>query len=145
VIARRRGSHVVLDTDGLSWALDARPNPRSERVRSLTGGRTRVVSFVSVTEVRYGAARAAWGELRLRRLARSLADLDVVQTEEQLIGRCVELRAWANRTGHALSQKIHEADRWVAATALALDLELVAGDRIFENVAGLDVLPVASP
>ena len=53
-------------------------------------------------------------------------------------------RAWANRTGHALSQKIHEADCWVAATALALDLELVAGDRIFENVAGLAVLPVAS-
>jgi predicted nucleic acid-binding protein len=103
-----------------------------------------VVSFVSVTEVRYGAARAGWGQLRLRRLARSLADLDVIQTEEQLIGRCVELRAWANRTGHALSQKIHEADRWVAATALSLDLELVAGDRIFENVARLDVLRVAS-
>jgi predicted nucleic acid-binding protein len=104
-----------------------------------------VVSFVSITEIRYGAARAGWGELRLRRLARSLADLDVIQTDEQLIGRCVELRAWTNRVGHALRQKIHEADRWVAATAMALNLELVAGDGIFQNVAGLDVLTVALP
>lgn len=36
-------------------------------------------------------------------------------------------------------QRIHEPDRWVAATAVALELELVAGDGIFENVSGLDV------
>lgn len=121
-----------MDTDALSWALDPRPNPRSESARVAIGGRTRVVSFVSVTELRYGALRAGWGELRLRRLDRSLADLDVVQTEEQLIHRCAELRAWGHRSGHPLGQKIHEADRWVAATALALDLELIAGDGIFE-------------
>jgi predicted nucleic acid-binding protein len=81
--------------------------------------------------------------LRTRRLARSLADLDVIQTEERLIERCAELRAWAHRSGHALGQKIHEADRWVAATAVALDLELVAGDGIFQDVTGLDILAVA--
>jgi predicted nucleic acid-binding protein len=100
------------------------------------------VSFGFVAELRYGALRAGWGDLRLRRLARSLSDLDVVQTEQRLIERCAELRAWASRAGHALGQKIHEADRWVAATALALDLELVAGDGIFEGVPGLDVLGV---
>jgi predicted nucleic acid-binding protein len=142
VIARRRATHVVVDTDALSWALDARLLPRSEMSRSLIGGRARVVSFVSVAELRYGALRAEWGDLRLRRLARSLSDLDVVQTEQRLIARCAELRAWASRAGHALGQKIHEADRWVAATALALDLELVAGDGIFEGVPGLDVLGV---
>jgi predicted nucleic acid-binding protein len=98
-----------------------------------------VVSFVSATELRYGALRAGWGELRLRRLARSLADLDIVQTEEKLINRCAELRAWAHRAGHPLAQKVHEADRWVASTALALDLELIAGDGIFEDVPGLDL------
>ncbi len=36
-------------------------------------------------------------------------------------------------------QKIHGADRWVAATAVALELELVAGDAISEDVGGLDV------
>jgi len=63
----------------------------------------------------------------------------VIQTSEVLIDRCASLRAGLSRAGHALSQQIHEADRWVAATALALGLELVAGDGIFDNVAGLDV------
>jgi hypothetical protein len=30
----------------------------------------------------------------------------------------------------------------VAATALALDLEMVAGDRIFDGVPGLEVLQI---
>lgn len=98
-----------------------------------------MLSFVTVTELRYGALRAGWGELRLRRLERSLADFDVIQTGEPLINRCAELRSWASREGHGLAQKIHEADRWVAATALALGLELVAGDGIYEGVEGLDL------
>ena len=137
---RRRASHVVVDTDALSWALDPRPHPRGTSARTLIGGRTRVVSFITVTELRYGALLAGWGELRLRSLARSLADLDVVQTSQQLIERCAELRTWASRAGHPLAQKIHEADRWVAATALVLELELVAGDRVFDRIPGLTVL-----
>jgi predicted nucleic acid-binding protein len=34
-------------------------------------------------------------------------------------------------------QKEHDADRWVAATALRLDIPLVSNDAIFENVPGL--------
>jgi predicted nucleic acid-binding protein len=142
VIPRRRVTHVVLDTDALSWALDPRPTSRAQAARDLIAGRTSVVSFISVTEIRYGALLAAWGGLRLRRLQRSLGNLDVVQTEEQLMNRCAELRAWASRAGHPLAQKIHEADRWVAATALALDLEVVAGDRIFQDVPRLDLLRI---
>jgi predicted nucleic acid-binding protein len=136
---RRRATHVVVDTDALSWSLDPRTTIRAESARDLIAGRTLVVSFISITELRYGALRAGWGGLRLRRLQRSLADLDVLQTEDRLIARCAELRAWAHRVGNPLAQKIHEADRWVAATALALDLELVAGDGIFVGVPGLDV------
>ena len=110
--------------------------------RAAIAGRTRVVSFITVTELRYGALRAGWGELRIRRPVRSMSDLDVVQTEEKLINRCAELRAWAHRAGHPLGQKLHEVDRWVASTALALDLELVAGDAIFEGVPGLSLLRV---
>lgn len=100
------------------------------------------MSFVSVTELRYGGLRAGWGELRLRRLDRSLSDLDIVQTEERLIRRCAEVRAWAHRAGHPLAQKIHEADRWVAATAIELDLELIAGDSIFQGVPDLALIRV---
>jgi len=139
VIERRRDTHVVIDTDVASWLLDPRPLAHAEAARRVIGGRARVASFVTVTEIWYGALRAGWGELRLRRLERSLADLDVIQTNESLINRCAALRAEASRTGHALAQKIHDADRWVATTAVVLGLELVAGDGIFENVPALDV------
>jgi len=134
-----RATHVVLDTDATSWLLDPRPLPQAEETRAVVGGRARVVSFVTVTELRYGALRAGWGELRLRGLERSIADLDVIQTNESLIRRCAELRHQAGRIGHPLAQKVHEADRWVASTALALGLALVAGDTIFGGVPGLDV------
>ena len=108
------------DTDVASWLLDPRPSPHAEEARRVIGERSRVVSFVTVTELRYGALRAGRGELRRRRLERSLADLDVIQTSEVLIDRCASLRAEQGRTGHALAQRIHEADRWVAASAIAL-------------------------
>jgi hypothetical protein len=44
-----------------------------------------------------------------------------------------------------LAQKIHEADRWVAVTGPVLGLELVAGDRIYEGVDGLDVHRIRPP
>ncbi len=139
MIERHRLTHVVIDTDVASWLLDPRPSPHAEEARRVIGDRSRVVSFVTVTELRYGAMRAGWGELRRRQLERSLGDVDVIQTSEALIDRCASLRVDLSRAGHALSQKIHEADRWVAATAVALGLELVAGDGIFENATPLDV------
>lgn len=94
---------------------------------------------MTVTELRYGALPADWGELRTRQLDRFLSDLDVIQTGEPVINRCAVLRADAIRSGHPIAQKVHDADRWVATTALALGLELVAGDGIFEGITGLVV------
>lgn len=139
MISPRRASHVVIDTDVTSWLLDPRPLPHAEAAREIIGRRSRVVSFVTVTELRFGALRAGWGEFRMRRLERSLADLDVIQTSEALITRCADLRSALSHMGHGLAQKVHEADRWVAATALSLGLDLVAGDSIY---AGVDTLRV---
>lgn len=76
--------------------------------------------------------------MRLRSLERSLADLDVVHTTGALVERCAELRVQATRIVHGLAYKIHEADRWVASTALALGLELIAGDTMFGGLPGPD-------
>ena len=43
----------------------------------------------------------------------------------------------AKRAGHGLGQRDHDADRWIAATALRLGVPLVSNDRIFERVPGL--------
>ena len=42
--------------------------------------------------------------------------------------------------GARAGQKDHEADRWVAATAMWLGAPVVAHDAIFANVEGLNLL-----
>ena len=71
---------VVVDTMVVSSLLNASRSPQTAAAyRSLIGGRPIVVSFVTVTELRYGAIKAEWGELRRRSLERDLARLVIVQ------------------------------------------------------------------
>lgn len=114
------------------------------RWRATINGRSIVVSFVTVTELRFGAIKAGWGEIRRRGLERVLAQLVVVQPDDDLMRVCAQLRADSWTSGHALGHKVHEADRWIAATAMVLGIELVTGDEVFRNVAGL-VVAGASP
>ena len=109
------------------------------RYRSAIDGRTVVVSFVTVTEMRFGAIKAGWGEIRRRSLERVLAQLVVVQPDDDLMLTCADLRATCLAAGRALGQKIHEADRWIAATAMTLGVELISSDAVFANVTGLAV------
>jgi predicted nucleic acid-binding protein len=108
--------------------------------RSLIGGRPVMISFATVTELRYGAVKAGWGELRQRGLEHDLARVVIVQPDDRLMRMCAELRVECERAGLALGQKVHEADRWIAATAMRLGLELISDDGVFENVPGLAVL-----
>ncbi len=89
--------------------------------------------------MRFGAIKAGWGEVRRRGLERVLSRLVVVQPDDGLMRTCAELRADCVMRGHALGDKIHEADRWIAATAIALGVELVSRDDVFRNVTGLVV------
>ena len=63
------------------------------RYRSLIAGRSIVVSFSTVTELRYGAMKAGWSELRRRGLERDLSRFVVVQPDDELISGCARLRA----------------------------------------------------
>jgi predicted nucleic acid-binding protein len=76
---------VVVDTMVLSALLDTRRPSRATPYRQLIRDRRPLVSFMSVTEIRYGAAKQAWGELRLRALDRDLASFAVVKPDEELI------------------------------------------------------------
>ncbi len=111
------------------------------RYRTIIGDRSAVVSFVSVTEIRYGAARAGWEDLRRRALERDLSAFVVIQPDDRVIRFCADLRAACEDRGHALGQKIHEADRWIAASAIALEVALVSDDAIFSDVPDLTLLP----
>lgn len=117
---------VVVDTMVISWLLDERPNPLAERYRALVGTAPVLLAFQTVMELRFGAIRAGWGELRRRRLGRRIAELAVVQPDDDMITACAVLRADCRRIGHPLADKVHNGDRWIASAAIRLHLPLVS-------------------
>jgi hypothetical protein len=79
---------------------------------------------VTITELRLGALRAGWGGTAPQGLERDLALPVVVQPDGQLMRNCAVIWASCERAGHGLGHKIHEADRWIAATAIRLGVDL---------------------
>lgn len=131
---------VVIDTGVIGAQLTRRTWPLGELYRPLVEGRAALISFVTVAELRFGAQLAAWGPRRLRRLERELERTETIWAGPELTHTYAVLRAWCVKTGHGLGQKEHEADRWVAATAIWLNVPLVAHDAIFANVKDLHLL-----
>ncbi len=137
--AEARGP-VVIDTGVFGARLTPSGRLLAARYRPLLDGRPAIISFITVAELEYGARLAGWGPQRLHRLGHELGRAEVVWPGPHLAAAYVSLRTWCVRTGHGLGQKEHEADRWVAATAVWLQVPLVAHDAIFANVKDLDLL-----
>jgi tRNA(fMet)-specific endonuclease VapC len=131
---------VVVDTMVISWLFDERPNPLAERYRALIGPAPVLLAFQTVMELRFGAIRAGWGELRRRQLERRLAQLTVLQPDDQMVLICAQLRADCARAGHALGDKLYDGDRWIAAAAIRLGLPLVSHDGVFDGAPGLQLI-----
>jgi len=131
---------VVIDTGVFAARLTPSGSLLAARYRPLIEGRPAVISFVTVAELGYGARLAAWGPERLRRLEYEMARAEIVWPGPNLVEVYASLRTWCVRTGHGLGQKEHEADRWVAATAVWLQVPLVAHDGIFANAKDLELL-----
>ncbi|MGF1662446.1 MAG: PIN domain-containing protein [Kineosporiaceae bacterium] len=131
---------VVVDTGVFGANLLPRHGPLASGYRPLLTGRQAIVSFVTVAELRFGARRAGWGEARMARLVAQVGRAHVVWAHTDLTDVYADLRAWCVAHGHALGHKPHEADRWVAATALYAGVPLVAHDAVFRGVKGLDLL-----
>jgi predicted nucleic acid-binding protein len=95
-----RPAGVVVDTMVISWLFNDGPNPVADHYRALINTQPVLLAFQTVMELRYGALRAGWGDLRRRRLERRVAELTVVQPDDDVIGICAELRhGWpAGRT-----------------------------------------------
>jgi len=137
---------VVVDTMVLSALINAARQPEiaAEYAKSIEA-RPVVVSFATVTELRYGAMKAGRGDLRRRALERDLARFVVVQPDDRLMAVCAELRSTCEAAAHPLGQKIHEADGWIASTAMRLRVELISDDRVFDEVASLSWMPQPFP
>lgn len=134
-VPRPRGA-IVIDTDVFS--ADLVPGSRlAERYAPLITGRRAFISFQTAAELRYGALRRGWGEGLMLRLDAKIHRAEIVHTGPELVAVCAQLRADCAAAGHALAQREHCADRWIAATAIRLAIPLVSNDTIFRNVPGL--------
>lgn len=132
---------VVVDTSVISAELDERFSERRRQYEPILAGRPLLVSFQTAAELRYGALRARWGPLRLRRLERLLTEgARPVESDPEMAAAAARLRVDCELAGHGLGAKDHEGDRWVAATAMRLGVPLVAHDGIFLNAPGLELL-----
>jgi predicted nucleic acid-binding protein len=128
---------IVIDTDVFS--ADLVPRSRlTEFYASIVTGRPAFISFQTVAELRYGALCRGWGEARMPRLDAKVAKAEVVHTGPELVMVYARLRADCEAQGHALGQREHNADRWVAATAIRLGIPLVSNDAIFRNAPMLE-------
>jgi hypothetical protein len=56
---------------------------------------------------------------------------------------CAQLRADCARAGHALGDKFHDGDRWIASAAIRLGLPLVSHDALLKGAPGLQLITAA--
>ncbi len=128
---------VVVDTNVFSADLLRATRPLVELYQPLLAGRRFLISFQTLAELLYGLRRRDWGARRIQRAQAHIARAEVVWPGPALLEAYVELRVECERAGHALAQREHDADRWIAATALHLGVPLVSHDRVFARVPGL--------
>lgn len=133
---------IAIDTDVFSADLIT-GSILGQRYAPLITGRPALISFQTAAEIRYGALARGWGHARMLKLESKLANVEIVHTGPELVITHAQLRADCRNAGHPLAQRAHNADRWIAATALRLGLPLVSNDAIFRDVPrlALETLP----
>ena len=133
-----RRSPIVIDTDVFSADL-VPGSALAERYAPILAGRPSFISFQTAAEVRYGALRRGWGEPRMLKLEAKLHRVEVVHSGPELVQIYARLRADCAAIGHGLAKREHNADRWIAATAVRLGVPLVSNDQICAGTPGLAV------
>jgi tRNA(fMet)-specific endonuclease VapC len=105
-----------------------------------------VLSFATVCELRYGSLKGEWPDARKQRMEDWFSEVaTVVMPDNDLVSVCASLRDQCRRLGHALSDKIHDSDRWIAATAIRHGIPLISDDRIFRGVPDLALFQEQAP
>ncbi|HUP84458.1 MAG TPA: PIN domain-containing protein [Acidimicrobiales bacterium] len=128
---------VVVDTGVFSAALSRRRRVRLEAYVALMTGNQIFLAAVTVSELRYGALVAGWGEPRRTRLEESIQAATVVPVSDKLLTAAAGLRFACRVAGHALHDRRHANDLWVAASAIHIGASLLTADSLFEDVPGL--------
>lgn len=132
-----RAATVVVDTNVFSADLLRSTQPLVEAYRPLLTGRRFLISFQTLAEIQFGLRRRDWGPVRIGRAQAHIERAQVVWPGPALLATYVDLRVTCAHAGHALAQQGHDADRWIAATAIHMGIPLVSHDGIFRDAPGL--------
>ncbi len=132
-----RALTVVVDTNVFSADLLRATQPLVELYRPLLAGRRFLISFQTLAEIRFGIRRRDWGARRLQRAETHIGRAEVVWPGPALLAAQVDLHLACERPGHAIAQRQHDVDRWIAATAVHLGVPLVSHDGVFRGTPGL--------
>lgn len=131
---------VVVDTDAFSHLFVRGSGSRVRDLRESLRGRIPVIATQTYAELLAWPRLQSWGATRTASLAELLSATTTVPVSGDVVTAYVDLFVACRSTGHALHQKVHAADRWVAATAIALDRPLLSFDGVFTGAPGLLVL-----
>lgn len=133
---------VLLDTDVWSWLYSRkrRTHPEATRWRAALIGRGTVISTQTRAEVLTWLAQGELGPERTGAIEGQLDNTRTVPVTEGVVRAYAELTAECRRRALGLHDKKHTGDRWVAATAIAIDAPLLTLDGIFHNAPGLRLL-----
>ncbi|MGH2904825.1 MAG: PIN domain-containing protein [Solirubrobacteraceae bacterium] len=129
-------STVLLDTNVFTARLRDK-SPLADAYAKHLFGQRLLVTPQTVAEARYGALKANWGTVRLRRLAQLTARTRLLPVDLETIEAVAELRNRCRAVGHGLHQRTHNADLWIAAAAIRWGVPLVAHDAVFIGCPGL--------
>ena len=110
---------LLIDTDVLSYV--AWQKPPGEAFEPLLVGKLPFVSFVTVGEMYFGAAKANWGERRISKMEAILRRYTVIPGTSDIAKRYGDVR-------RAFDEQVGRNDMWIAATALAHELPIVTNN-----------------
>lgn len=138
------GDLAVVDTDVWSHLFGRRRRsaPGLTVWREALIGRRVVIATQTRAEVLVGLRSGGLGPARSDAIAAALARTPVVPVTPEVVESFVTLSVEAKAAGHAIAAKIHTADRWVAATAIAIGAPLLSADCIYRKAPRLRLLDV---
>ena len=79
------------------------------------------------------------GDCELNELERLTGGVRLLPVDKETIEQVAQLRNDCRLIGHALHQRVHNADLWIAAAAIRWGIPLVAHDAVFVGCPGLDL------
>lgn len=137
-----RSDLVVLDTDAWShlYTTRRREHPKVPLWRNLLIGRLVVIATKTRAEVLTGLMRRVMSPAREDSIRTVLTATATAEVDEPVVQAYARLTADARDRGHGIGGDSHTGDRWIAASAIALDAPLLAVDGIYRNAPGVTLL-----